>query len=114
MVAVIYQGIIIVLLLAFSFGPAFFGLINTSIKHGFRAGMALAIGVFLSDLVLAVGVCLLINYGAADYLQSPKNQTFIGILGGVILIIFGVLYLIKKEEVKTENRKQCHSTIIAC
>lgn len=102
MFAVIYQGIIIVLLLAFSFGPAFFALINTSIKYGFRLGAALAIGVFLSDLVLAIGVCMLIDYGAAGYLHDAKNQSFVGIIGGVILIIFGTLYLFKKEEIKTE------------
>jgi threonine/homoserine/homoserine lactone efflux protein len=102
MFSIIYQGIIIVLILAFSFGPAFFGLINTSIKYGFRAGAALAVGVFLSDLVMAVGVCLLFKYGAEGYLKDARNQTFIGILGGIVLIIFGVIYLLKKEEAKTE------------
>ncbi len=103
MFTLIYQGFIIVLLLAFSFGPAFFGLINTSIKYGFRAGAALAVGVFLSDLVLAIGICLLINFGAEGFLHDPKNQSFVGILGGVILVVFGTLYLLKKEELKTET-----------
>ncbi|MBC7861450.1 MAG: LysE family transporter [Bacteroidia bacterium] len=103
MFTIIYQGIIIVLLLAFSFGPAFFGLINTSIKYGFRAGAALAIGVFLSDFLMAIGVCFLVHYGAEDFLQDKKNETFIGILGGVVLIVFGVLYLIKKEAAKTDS-----------
>ena len=98
----IYQGVIIVLLLAFSFGPAFFGLINTSIKYGFKAGASLAIGVFLSDLTLAFGICLLFHYGAEDLLQSDKNQAFVGIIGGVILIVFGTFYIFKKEEVKTD------------
>ena len=71
---IIYQGIIIILLLAFSFGPAFFGLINTSIKHGFKAGASLAFGVFLSDLVLALGICILFHLGAEDYLKNEKKK----------------------------------------
>jgi threonine/homoserine/homoserine lactone efflux protein len=101
--SIIYQAIIIVLVLAFSFGPAFFALINTSIKHGFKTGAALAIGVIVSDLVLSVAVCLLINKGAESYLQDQKNQAFIGILGGIVLIVFGVIYLMKKEVLQTES-----------
>lgn len=98
----IYQAVIIILLLAFSFGPAFFGLINTSIKYGFKAGASLAVGVFLSDLTLSLGICLLFHYGAEDFLESQKNQAFVGIIGGVILIVFGSFYIFKKEEIKTD------------
>jgi threonine/homoserine/homoserine lactone efflux protein len=101
--AVFYQAFILVLLLAFSFGPAFFGLINTSIKFGFRAGVSLALGVFLSDLFLSIGICFLFHFGAEDFLSEQKNQSFVGIIGGIILIVFGSVYLFKKEEIKTDQ-----------
>ena len=101
--ALIYQATILVLLLSFSFGPAFFGLINTSIRYGFRAGVSLAIGVFLSDLLLSLGICLLFHFGAEDFLSEQKNQSFVGIIGGIILIVFGVVYITKKENVKTDQ-----------
>jgi threonine/homoserine/homoserine lactone efflux protein len=101
--ALVYQAFILVLLLSFSFGPAFFGLINTSIKYGFRAGVSLALGVFLSDLLLSIGICFLFHFGAEDFLSEQKNQSFVGIIGGIILIVFGVVYLTKKEIVKTDQ-----------
>ena len=38
------------LALCFSIGPAFFGLIQTSLKNGARSGIAMALGIFASDL----------------------------------------------------------------
>ena len=42
-------------------GPGFFALLQTSIHRGFRAGMCLSIGIFLSD----VFVLLLCYFGSA-------------------------------------------------
>jgi len=91
----IYQGLIIVLLLTFSFGPGFFALINTGIKHGYRPGAFLAVGIVVSDLFLCVLVCLLVHYGGINLLQSEKAQTFSAIIGGIILIVFGASYFQK-------------------
>ncbi|MBK6832900.1 MAG: LysE family transporter [Bacteroidetes bacterium] len=54
MFAAVYEGIILGLVLAFSFGPGFFALINTGIKHGFKPAASLAVGIFLSDLALVI------------------------------------------------------------
>lgn len=88
MISLIYQTIVIVLLLTFSFGPAFFALINTGIKNGSRAGSLLALGVVLSDFV----VCMLVVFGMSNFLESPKNQYYMGIGAGVVLIVFGALH----------------------
>lgn len=91
-----------VLLLTFSFGPAFFALINTGIKFGYRTGAFLAIGVILSDFFLCTMVCLLVHFGMANLLHSSETQTFFSIIGGVILIVFGAFYF-KKHSVKTDD-----------
>jgi threonine/homoserine/homoserine lactone efflux protein len=100
--SLIYQAIIIVILLTFSFGPAFFALINTGIKHGYKTGAFLAIGVVFSDLFLCLLICLLVHFGMANLLHSEKTQTFFGIIGGIILIVFGAFFF-KKIPAKTDE-----------
>jgi len=97
----LYQGLIIVLLLTFSFGPAFFALINIGIKSGYKQGSMLALGVVLSDLCVCLGICLLVYFGSENLLQSEKAQHISGFIGGGILIVFGGAYFFKKNE-KTE------------
>lgn len=106
----ISQTIIIILLLTFSFGPAFFALINTGIKHGYKTGSLLAIGVVASDLILCLIIIFLVDLGATNLIHDEKNQRFMGILAGVILIVFGSFYFrrpVKKTddaiEVKTPS-----------
>lgn len=91
-----------VLLLAFSFGPAFFSLINTGIKHGYKPGSLLATGVVMSDFFLCLLVCLLVHFGAVNLLDSEKAQTFSAIVGGIILIVFGAFYF-KKHVTASEE-----------
>jgi threonine/homoserine/homoserine lactone efflux protein len=98
----IYQAIIIIVLLTFSFGPAFFALINTGIKHGYKTGAFLAMGVVFSDLFLCILVCLLVHFGMSNLLHSEKTQTFFGIIGGIVLIVFGAFFF-KKMPVKTDD-----------
>ncbi len=88
----IYQTIIIVLLLTFSFGPAFFALINTGIKHGYKTGALLATGVLVSDFLVCVLIILLVNLGATQYIHDDKTQRFMGILAGIVLVGFGVAH----------------------
>ena len=102
MLGLIYQGLIIVILLTFSFGPAFFSLINTGIKHGYKPGSLLAIGIVSSDFFLCMMICLLVHFGAINLLHSEKAQTFSAIIGGIILIVFGAFYF-KKHVTKSET-----------
>ncbi|HEX8516940.1 MAG TPA: LysE family transporter [Bacteroidia bacterium] len=99
--SLIYQGLIIVLLLTFSFGPGFFSLINTGIKYGYKPGSLIAIGIVLSDLFLCLAICLVVRLGAVNLLHSEKAQTFSAIIGGVILIAFGTFYF-RKHTTKTD------------
>lgn len=100
--SLIYQAIVIILLLTFSFGPAFFALINTGIKFGYKTGSFLAAGVVLSDFFLCLLVCVLVHFGMANLLHSEKAQTFFAIIGGIILIVFGAFFF-KKMPVKTDD-----------
>lgn len=92
-----------VTILTISFGPSFFALINTGIKYGYRTGAFLATGVVLSDFFLCILVCLLVHFGMSNLLHSKETQTFSAIIGGIILIIFGALYLKKTNASKDET-----------
>lgn len=101
MFAAIYEGLALGLFLAFSIGPAFFALINTGISYGFRSGAALAFGIFFSDLFFVAVTVSLIHYGMADLITSKKNQAFMGVIGGIVLIVYGVFHFIGNQ--KTED-----------
>lgn len=106
--SLIYQTFIIVLLLTFSFGPAFFALINTGIKHGYKTGSLLATGVVISDFFLCILIILLVHFGATNLIQDEKNQRFMGIIAGLVLIIFGALYF-RKPVAKSDEAIEVRS-----
>lgn len=97
MLTAIYEGLLLGLFLAFSIGPAFFALINTGISYGFRSGAALAFGIFFSDLFFVLVTVSLIHYGMSDLLTDPKHQAFLGVIGGIVLIIYGAFHFFNKN-----------------
>jgi threonine/homoserine/homoserine lactone efflux protein len=99
--SLIYQTFLIVLFLTFSFGPAFFALINAGIKHGYKAGSLLAVGVVISDFALCCLIILLVHLGLTNLIKDEKTQRFMGILAGMLLIIFGALYFRKPPVSRT-------------
>lgn len=101
----ISQTIVIVFFLTFSFGPAFFALINASMKQGYRTASILAFGVVLSDFVVSMLIIFLVSLGAENLIQDEKSQRFMGILAGIILIVFGALHF------RDQSQKNEHATI---
>ena len=95
----IFEGIIMGLTLSlfFGFGPALVAEIQTSILRGFWAAVLLAFGVFLSDaLLVALGFL-----GAVQIYESYKS--ILGILGGIILIIFGIVTYRRKVMINVDS-----------
>ena len=107
MLKALLNGMLLGVTLALLVGPAFFAMLQTSIKNGFKSGVALAIGILLSD-----AVCILLTYlGASKLFSSPENRIIMGIAGGIILIAFGLFNILQKHpsvkpstiEIKTVN-----------
>src|ERR1700739_3626002 len=103
MFSAIYEGILLGIFLAFSIGPSFFALINTGISHGFKSGAAVAFGILFSDLFFVAATVSLIHFGMSDLISNPKHQAFMGIMGGIVLIIYGVVHFIQKESKQEKN-----------
>jgi len=95
------EGIILGFTLAFffGFGPAFFSLIQTGIHRGFTKGFFLAIGIFLNDLAL-VSLSIL---GAHAIMNNIQKYQLLGILGGIILIVFGIVSYRHKIEMAEDK-----------
>jgi len=95
----IIEGVILGLTLSifFGFGPALVAEIQTSILRGFWAAVLLAFGVFLSDAILvALGF-----FGAVQIFEA--NKTILGLIGGVILIIFGIVTYRRKVTIDVDS-----------
>ncbi|MCC6283157.1 MAG: LysE family transporter [Saprospiraceae bacterium] len=85
----IIQGILLGISLSFMIGPLFFSIIEAGIAQGFRAGIAVAMGIWFSD-VLYVAVVV----SSVDLLASmtalPGFKIWAGIIGGCLLVAFGL------------------------
>ncbi|MCF6342719.1 MAG: LysE family translocator [Bacteroidales bacterium] len=101
--SVLFEGMVLGFSLAFlfGFGPAFFSLIQTGIHRGFWAGALLAFGIFLNDAAIIVLSLL----GLAQVFTGNENYHFLGIAGGIVLIVFGWFTFMKKtgSEAGTEQ-----------
>ncbi|NNC82587.1 MAG: LysE family transporter [Flavobacteriales bacterium] len=84
------EGLLTGLAMIIFIGPVLFTLLQASLRFGFQGGMAVAIGIIVSD-VLAVGICLL---GAKAFFTDVDNQFWIAIGGGVILLVLGLKYIL--------------------
>ncbi|MDX2196007.1 MAG: LysE family translocator [Cytophagales bacterium] len=87
------KGMALGLVLATLIGPVFFALIDTSIKYGFRKAFFMALGISLSDTFY-----IIITYaGMAQFSDNPWVIKYLGVAGGVVLILAGIRALTKKN-----------------
>jgi len=89
--------------LSFMIGPVFFVLLETSALKGFRAAIAFDLGVILADILFIAGA----YFSSFQLLENLSNQPGLYVFGGVILLVYGITILIKKEpktkEVRTDR-----------
>jgi threonine/homoserine/homoserine lactone efflux protein len=97
---VITQGILFGLTLSLMIGPAFFSLIQTSITQGFRSGSQLAIGVALSDIIMV----FIAWFGVSSLFATENAQRLISIIGGSIIIGFGIYTATRKHITETHRK----------
>ncbi|MBD3724815.1 MAG: LysE family transporter [Flavobacteriaceae bacterium] len=95
------------LLLAFSIGPGFFVLLETSITKGFRAAFTFDLGIVFGDVLF-----ILIAYLSTNkLLEQLKDNPTLFIIGGLIMFIYGLASFImlkrnfkkKQDEVKDDD-----------
>jgi threonine/homoserine/homoserine lactone efflux protein len=75
----------------FLIGPLFFTLLDTTIERGKKAGFAVITGIWVSDILLAV-----ITYKGLNSIWDARvMENVLGGIGGVILILFGSVLLLR-------------------
>lgn len=94
MLDIILEAIGLGLVVSFSFGPAFWGVIQTGVDRGFKWGILLALGILISDAVF-----IFIAYIGASSIFNDTSKFYIGLIGGFLLIGFGIYTFFKKPEI---------------
>ena len=102
---VIINGLLFGLLLCVLIGPVFFALIQNAIEKGFFSGFFMAVGIALSDTIY-----ILITYlGISQLVDNASFNMWLGGVGGGIMLIFGITYMLKpvpKKGIKQLHAKQ--------
>ena len=82
-------------------GAGLFGIIQTSLSKGFKAGVFFAIGMAFSDMI-PIALCLL---GFATLLASPTAQQIFGAVCGCILAGYGLITIFSRHDKVSEKQR---------
>ncbi len=89
----ILDGLLLGLMLSIMIGPVFFMLLQVSLEKGFFQGLIVALGINASDITYI----LLLHWGTSYFIPTSFLKSYIPFLGGSVLIVFGLLLLLRKE-----------------
>jgi len=82
------------ILLAFTIGPVFFVLLETSITKGFRAAMVFDAGVVFGDFVFI----LIAYFSTNQILERLKDDPGLFIFGGAVMLTYGIMSYVKEKK----------------
>ena len=99
MLDTIIKGISLGIVVAIMVGPVFFFILNTSIKRGFIHAVYTAIGVMLSDAFFIS----LAYFGSSVILYLDRHENAAGIVGGIVIMIFGCYLIFSEAKIKGES-----------
>jgi threonine/homoserine/homoserine lactone efflux protein len=99
----ILDGIKMGLVLTFLIGPLFFALIQTGVEQGYRAGIVLAFGIWVSDFMYIFTIYHGITF-FANLIKTPNFSFWLGLVGSVLLTSFGIGSLIGSPKGSVEDQ----------
>ena len=82
------------IILAFTIGPVFFVLLETSATKGFTSAIIFDLGVILADVVFI----FLIFKSTDTLLEKIKDDPKLLVFGGVLLVVYGIISFIKTSK----------------
>ncbi len=95
MLDLILKGIVTGFILSIMIGPAFFVLLETSIRKGVRSAIAFDIGVLFSDFIYIL-IAYVFYSQVASLTGEGKNNENAKMVGGILFIIYGFVTFFKK------------------
>lgn len=95
----ILTGLLTGLGLSVSTGPVFFTLLQTSLQRGFKSAIFFIVGVSCADTSM-----ILLTWVGLNQVQTGNAQSaLLGIMGGILLILFGINFIRKRNDTFHEN-----------
>ncbi|WP_147677018.1 LysE family translocator [Algibacter pacificus] len=92
------------IILAFTIGPVFFVLLETSATKGFRSALIFDSGVMLADIIFIL-VAFFSTNKLLDKIEADPNFL---VFGGVLLVTYGIISFIKTSKSFREIVREYH------
>ncbi|MBD0831259.1 LysE family translocator [Aestuariibaculum sediminum] len=96
------------IVLAFTIGPVFFVLLETSITKGFKSALIFDLGVMLADVVFI----FVAFFSTNKLLDKIKDDPNFLIFGGVLLVVYGIISFMKTSKSFREIVREYHKVQI--
>ena len=90
----ILAGIPFGIILSFTIGPVFFVLLETAATKGYKSALVFDAGVIIADILFIV----VAFYSTENLIDKVKGDSNFLVLGGVLLIVYGVISFIKASK----------------
>jgi threonine/homoserine/homoserine lactone efflux protein len=82
-------GILLGLSTLLFIGPVFFYLVKTTLEGGIWAGVSVAIGVVVGDIIYV----FLAVEGLSSFLDNDRHNKWFALFGGILLLFLGLKYI---------------------
>jgi len=96
------------IILAFTIGPVFFVLLETSATKGFTSALIFNLGVILADVVFI----LLAFFSTNKLVEKVKDDPSFLVFGGVLLVVYGAISFIKTSKSFRSIAREYHKVEI--
>lgn len=104
---IIVSAVIVGVFLSLVFiGPVFFLLIETSISKGWKEAVVLDLGVIFCDLLFIFIIYFSLKDVSEVVNNHPEYKNYAYRLGGLVLLIYGLTMVFKKENYRSIRRKK--------
>lgn len=92
------------IILAFTIGPVFFVLLETSATKGFKSALIFDLGVIFADVIFI----LIAFFSTNKLVEKIKDDPNFLVFGGVLLVVYGVISFIKTSKSFRSIVKEYH------
>ena len=92
------------IILAFTIGPVFFVLLETSVTKGFKSALIFDLGVMFADILFII----VAFYSTSKLIDKIKDDPNFLVFGGVLLVVYGFISFIKTSKSFRDIVKEYH------
>jgi len=90
-------------------GPLFFTVISHGMESGAKGGLLFSIGHTLFEFSLILFIAFILDFGVKPAAGESITRFYIGIIGGLALIVFGSMQIYETARSKTGNLQKARA-----